>query len=310
MIRRSCCALEVDRARDVQHLRRRHGRAEQVVGEHVGEADDRRFALGVGGMVRLDHLRDHPWQTPTPGDHAADERMVDAELAPFALDPLLRRARVAVHLLRVPGIRVDQHELAEVVQQRRDHQSVARLVVDLVQRSARRRAGSRRRAAGSAPGCSARRRCARRSHRCARGWRSRGPCSATAPRPPGRRCPPRPRPAPSTWLASRITEIASARSPSIARIRSLVGGSPPSNRRSTRLRDSASTGNASSASNAAVSRRPWPSLWWRSREAYGSVGRCARGCDCGHLLDFVRFDRSTWRDPATHVTIGKCSRTI
>ena len=38
-------------------------------------------------------------------------------------------------------------------------------------------------------------------------------------------------------------------------------------RRSTRLRDSASAGKASSASNAAVSRRPWPSLWRRWESA-------------------------------------------
>src|ERR1700744_2889014 len=32
---------------------------------------------------------------------------------------------------------------------------------------------------------------------------------------------------------------------------------------SRRARDSASAGNASSASKAIVSRRPWPSFWWR-----------------------------------------------
>ena len=41
---------------------------------------------------------------------------------------------------------------------------------------------------------------------------------------------------------------------------SAVEGSPLSNRRRTRLRDSASIGKASSASKAAVSLRPWPSL--------------------------------------------------
>jgi hypothetical protein len=39
-----------------------------------------------------------------------------------------------------------------------------------------------------------------------------------------------------------------------------VEGSPFTNRSRPRLRDSTRTGNASSASNAAVKRRPWPSL--------------------------------------------------
>ena len=61
---------------------------------------------------------------------------------------------------------------------------------------------------------------------------------------------------PSTWFASRSTVIASAASPSIVWIRSTTDGSLLSNMRSSRLRDSASIGNASIASNAEVSRRP------------------------------------------------------
>ena len=58
---------------------------------------------------------------------------------------------------------------------------------------------------------------------------------------------------PSTWLASRRTVTASATSASTAATTSAVDGSPLSNRRMTRLRDSTSIGKASSASKAAVS---------------------------------------------------------
>jgi hypothetical protein len=47
------------------------------------------------------------------------------------VDALLRRAGVAVHLARVAGVGVHQHELADVVQQRGDHQAVAVLVAGL-----------------------------------------------------------------------------------------------------------------------------------------------------------------------------------
>ncbi len=51
---------------------------------------------------------------------------------------------------------------------------------------------------------------------------------------------------------------------------------------SRRSRDSASAGNASSASNAIVRRRPWPSFWWRSPEPVAEA--------CGR--------RWTWEDAA------------
>ena len=70
-------------------------------------------------------------QAPAAREHAADERVVDAQLAPLAVDPLLRRLRVAVHLARVAGVGVREHELADVVQQRGDHQAVALLVAEL-----------------------------------------------------------------------------------------------------------------------------------------------------------------------------------
>ena len=70
-------------------------------------------------------------QPPAAGEHAADERVVDAELAALALDPLLGRAGVAVDLAGIARVGVDEDELADVVQQRGDHQPVAGLVADL-----------------------------------------------------------------------------------------------------------------------------------------------------------------------------------
>src|SRR5439155_1243869 len=61
-------------------------------------------------------------------------------------------------------------------------------------------------------------------------------------------------------LATRMTEITSATSDSIAAIRSDTAGCSWLTRPSTRLRDSARAGNPSSASKAAVRRRPCPSL--------------------------------------------------
>ena len=57
--------------------------------------------------------------------------MVDAELAALLVDALLGRARPAVHLRGIAGVGVQQHELADVVQQARDRQPVAVLVADL-----------------------------------------------------------------------------------------------------------------------------------------------------------------------------------
>ena len=101
------------------------------MGEHVGEADEGGLALRVIGVVALDDRRDSLRQAPATSKDAADQRVVDAELAALAMDALLRRAGVAVHLARVAGVGVHQHELADVVQQRGDHQAVAMLVAGL-----------------------------------------------------------------------------------------------------------------------------------------------------------------------------------
>jgi hypothetical protein len=82
-------------------------------------------------MMALDRARDGSRQPPAPGEHAADDGVVDAELTALALEPLLRRAGLAVDLAWISGVRVDEHELADVVQQRSDHQPVAELVVEL-----------------------------------------------------------------------------------------------------------------------------------------------------------------------------------
>src|SRR5919202_1761764 len=79
----------------------------------------------------LDDRRDGLGQAPAAGEDAADERVVDAELAALAVDALLRRAGVRVELARVAGVGVHQDELADVVQQRGDHEPVAMLVAGL-----------------------------------------------------------------------------------------------------------------------------------------------------------------------------------
>ena len=70
-------------------------------------------------------------QAPAAGEDAADQRVVDAELAALAVDALLGRAGVAVDLAGIAGVGVHEDELADVVQQRGDHQAVAVLVAGL-----------------------------------------------------------------------------------------------------------------------------------------------------------------------------------
>ena len=81
-----------------------------------------------------------------------------------------------------------------------------------------------------------------------------------------------------TRLARRSTAMISATSDSTADTTSAVATWSLETTASRRSRDSASAGNASSASKAIVRRRPWPSFWWRSAGgARGSVAlrRCA-----------------------------------
>ena len=75
---------EAEDARGLQHLRRRDRRALLVVGEHVGQPHERGLAFDVGVVVALDRGGDEAGQAPAAGQHAADERVVDAQLAALA----------------------------------------------------------------------------------------------------------------------------------------------------------------------------------------------------------------------------------
>ena len=264
---------EADGAGGAQQLRRGDRRAERVVREHVREADEGGVALGVVGVVALDRGGDGARQVPAAGEHAADQRVVDAELAALVVQALLRRAGRAVDLLRVARVGVHEHELADVVQQRGDQQAVAVRRSRRRRRAGRRRAGRRRRAGGSArarrpTSCRARR--TRRSR-----WRRRGPGRPRARAPRRRRRCSRPgrgagsrrcwRGAGRRSRARRRTRWPATTSP--------VEGRSSETSASTRLRDSASAGNSSSASKAAVRRLPWPSLRDGPTSAYGSPGR-------------------------------------
>ena len=57
--------------------------------------------------------------------------MIDSQLPALGHQPLLRRACGAVHLAWISGIGVDQHQLADVVQKRGDHQPVAGAIAQL-----------------------------------------------------------------------------------------------------------------------------------------------------------------------------------
>ena len=48
-------------------------------------------------MVAFDHARERAGQRPAAGEHAADERVIDAELSAFTLEAILRGPRVTVH---------------------------------------------------------------------------------------------------------------------------------------------------------------------------------------------------------------------
>ena len=63
--------------------------------EHVREADEGGVALGVVGVVALDRRGDRARQVPAAGEDAADQGVVDAELAALVVQPLLGRARAA-----------------------------------------------------------------------------------------------------------------------------------------------------------------------------------------------------------------------
>ena len=101
------------------------------MGEHVGQPDERDFALDVGVVVALDGGRDRARQAPATDQHPAHERVVDAQLAPLLMDALLGGSRRAMHLRGIARVGVQQHELADIVQEARHAQPVTVLVADL-----------------------------------------------------------------------------------------------------------------------------------------------------------------------------------
>src|ERR1700683_1396098 len=101
----------------LSHLARGDATALFVVSEHVGQLDDCRLALWFGIVVAFDRGGQRRRQPPAPDQHASDQSMVDAELPVLLMDALLRRIRTVAGLGRVAGVGVDQHELADVVQE-------------------------------------------------------------------------------------------------------------------------------------------------------------------------------------------------
>ena len=96
-----------------------------VVGDHVGGGDHRRQAVGVLGVVALDRDRDPLRQVPAPGEDAADQGVVDAELLAFVAQALLGGAGDGVEVDLVAGVQAGDDEPADVVEQRRDGELVA-----------------------------------------------------------------------------------------------------------------------------------------------------------------------------------------
>jgi hypothetical protein len=95
------------------------------MGQHVRQADERGVTLRVIGVMALDRRGDRLGQVPATGEHAADQCMVDAQLAALVVQALLGGASGSVDLLRVARVGVHQDELADVVQQGGDEQAVA-----------------------------------------------------------------------------------------------------------------------------------------------------------------------------------------
>jgi hypothetical protein len=95
-------------------------------------------------VVALDRGGQPVRQAPSPRQDAADQRMVDAQLEPLAVDALLRRPGLPVDLGRIAGVGVREDELADVVQERRAEQLVAVLIVDLARQAVSGRLGGDR----------------------------------------------------------------------------------------------------------------------------------------------------------------------
>ena len=60
-----------------------------VVGDEVGERNRRGRALGVVGVVALDRRADRRREAPAANEHAADQGVVDPELAALGGNAIL-----------------------------------------------------------------------------------------------------------------------------------------------------------------------------------------------------------------------------
>ena len=115
--------------------------------------------------MALDRARDHGRQAPAAGEDAADERVVDAELAALGVAALLGRRLAVAEDPLVARVEADQDELADVVQQGGGRELVAAGDVGEVGDGSRPRGASRPRGGGSAPAGAPRRRPAGRARR-------------------------------------------------------------------------------------------------------------------------------------------------
>jgi hypothetical protein len=122
---------EAHGARGGQHLLGVDRLVADVGGHHVGEPHDRGVGVRLIGVVALDRAREPDRQLPAAGQHPAHEGVVDAEVQTFGPDALLGGVRVAVDPLGVARVGLDQHELADVVQQRGHEHAIAVGMVDL-----------------------------------------------------------------------------------------------------------------------------------------------------------------------------------
>src|SRR5581483_1012156 len=81
--------------------------------------------LGLAGVMALDRLGNAGVNAPAPGEHAADQRMVDAELATLLGDPVVGRSGPAVEALGVTGMQPREDGPADVVKDRGEGELVA-----------------------------------------------------------------------------------------------------------------------------------------------------------------------------------------
>ena len=123
--RTQALTIEPDGPRGAQQLNWVDRLAVHVVSERVGQADGGGLAEDLVGMVMLDDARHVAREPPGAGEHSADERLVDSELSPLGSQARLRRAGVAVDATGVARIGLDEHELADAVEERSHEDLVA-----------------------------------------------------------------------------------------------------------------------------------------------------------------------------------------